>query len=115
MEDRLFKWLQEKRLNGACLSRKAIKIKAIELNNQKNKKSNYKASNGWFERFLSRFELSYRRVSSSGRDLPKNCQEIINNFLKGCQKFNQLDEKVIYNMDEASIYLDSPGNNGYKN
>jgi len=109
IETGLFNWIKDERSKGACLSSKVIKIKAIELVNEIDATLNFKASNGWFERFLVRSGLCCRRVSSSGRDLPQNSQETIDQFIQNCKKFNQLSNKVIYNMDEASIYLDSPG------
>jgi hypothetical protein len=109
LETGLFNWIKDARSNGACLSSKVIKLKAIELVNEIGTTSDFKASNGWFERFLARSGLCCRRVSSSGRDLPQNSQETIDLFIQNCKKFNQLGNRVIYNMDEASIYLDSPG------
>ena len=110
MESLLFGWIKQERSNGACVSSKAIKLKAVELHNQIDATKEFKSSNGWFERFLKRHGLCCRRLSSTGRDLPNNCQEIVNLFLQDCKKLNQFDDKAIYNMDEASIYLDSPGN-----
>jgi hypothetical protein len=110
LETGLLNWIKDARSNGACLSSKVIKLKAIELVNEIGTTSDFKASNGWFERFLAWSGLCCRRVSSSGRDLPQNSQETIDLFIQNCKKFNQLGNRVIYNMDEASIYLDSPGN-----
>ena len=110
IESRLFIWIKEKRMEGACLNSKAIKLKARELHNEIDINTEFQMTNGWFEKFLKRYGLSCRRVSSSGRDLPKNCHETIKVFLKDCEKFNHLDTKAFYNMDEASIYLDSASN-----
>ena len=41
----------------------------------------FKYSRGWFQNFMKRYNLSYRRISTSGRDLPKNCFQIIKDFL----------------------------------
>ncbi len=74
LETGLLNWIKDERSNGACLSSKVIKLKAIELVNEIGTTSDFKASNWWFERFLGRSGLCCRRVSSSGRDLPQNSQ-----------------------------------------
>jgi hypothetical protein len=40
------------------------------------------ASNGWLSRFLSRFKLIVRRVSTSGHELPENCSDIVFKYLQ---------------------------------
>ena len=64
-------------------------------------------------KFLNRKRLSFRRVSTHGRDLPKNVNEIIDTFLSSCSKFIPIDRDHICNMDETTIYLDSPARTTY--
>jgi hypothetical protein len=39
-----------------------------------------KSSSDWLRNFMGRYDLSYRRITTSGRDLPKDCIQIIVNF-----------------------------------
>ena len=109
VESELYEWIKNERTNGACINTSVVKLKAIEIYKKTGTNTNFKASNGWLEKFLKRYGLCSRRVSSSGRELPKNCKKIIELFLQDCSKFNEVCTSAIYNMDEASIYLDSPG------
>jgi hypothetical protein len=54
-----------------------------------------------------------RRITTKGREAPKNATGIIKNFLQDCQNMINLDNYTpneIINMDETSIYLDFPSN-----
>ena len=42
----------------------------------------WKSSKGWMRNFMKRFDLSYRRITTSGRELSKNCIKIIEDFLE---------------------------------
>lgn len=66
-------------------------------------------SNGWLQRFLKRKRLVRRRVTTSGRALPANAKFEINQFIQDCHKFRDpnFDNRLLLNMDETSIYLDS--------
>ncbi|CAF1058245.1 unnamed protein product [Brachionus calyciflorus] len=118
LETHLYNWICEKRLQGACLSVTTVKLKAIEFYNtvcaQTNEaKIEFKCSNGWFTNFCHRKNLVIRRITTTGRDLPKNALDIIKNFFGDCQKItnrpNYIAERIL-NMDETTIYLDQPSN-----
>jgi hypothetical protein len=51
-----------------------------------------------------------RRITTSGRDLPKNSKAIIDEFISACanqiRKY-KLDRNCLANMDETSVNLDS--------
>ena len=47
----------------------------------------FKASPGWFRRFLKRFRLKSRRITTSGKQqLPKDFANIINKYLDNVQE-----------------------------
>lgn len=110
MEEVLYDWVVEQRDLGLCVSQRSIKRKALEIVSQTN--STFLASSGWLHRFLKRNKLVLRRITTSGRELSKDAPKIINDFLDHCTKFQVegFDRRCLINMDETSIYLDSPSN-----
>ena len=62
--------------------------------------------------FFRRNNFVVRRITTSGRDLPKNSDKLVQDFLNECKQKFQLDNfnlDAVLNMDETSIYLDAPG------
>lgn len=95
---------------GSPVSAKSIKLKSKEIALDLNV-TGFKASDGWFRRFLRRSNYCFRRVSSTGRGLSKNAGKTCEDFINKCSETLLLEpKKSIFNMDETSIYLDSPGN-----
>jgi hypothetical protein len=107
LEETLASWINEKRAAGAAVSSKSIILKAKEIARERNL-ADFKASKGWFRRFLNRTGLSFRRITSSGRELPQDVAKTCETFIQNCSQ-SSADKKTILNMDETSIYLDSPG------
>lgn len=108
IEIELNDWIKEMRSRCACISGLLIKNKALSIATS-NQIANFKASNGWLERFLDRFNYTLRRVTSVGRDLPLDHEKILKEFLDRWKGFSNLEREDIFNMDETSIYLDFPG------
>ena len=117
MEKKLIYLINDKRSSGACLSGLSIKQKSMEIHRELYNTIEFKATNGWFLNFCKRRQLTLRRVTTSGRDLPANSQSIIDSFFKECQKLvvDGYSNDEILNMDETSIYLDFPTNCAYTN
>ncbi|CAF0902923.1 unnamed protein product, partial [Brachionus calyciflorus] len=89
LETNLFNWITDKRSQGICLSGLSIKLQAMQLfktiyENTPESNIEFKASNGWFENFCTRKDLVLRRITSSGRDLPKNTIDILKQFFSDC-------------------------------
>lgn len=130
MEIRLSKWIIEKRESGHSISGFQIKIKAKEIYNEIHPNGDteieannalasdctlpwveFKASDGWLSKFCSRRGFVLRRVSSCGRELPKDCLNIILKFYLELTKIitdNGFQKGQILNMDESCQYLDAP-------
>ena len=104
LEDTLYTWITEKRAQGMLVNSSSVQLKALELSTDRQ----FKASNGWLARFLRRRRLTTRRITTSGRLLPTNTRDTINQFWNECRKFrtNAFDGGTLINMDETSIYLD---------
>jgi hypothetical protein len=118
MEYKLYQWICEQREKGGCVSGTAIKQKAIELfnvvyENTIERQNEFKASNGWFSNFCKRKLLTIRRITTTGRDFPKDAIKSIKTFFSECQQMvnhNSFNSNQLINMDETSIYLDYPSN-----
>ena len=60
---------------------------------------------------MGRFNLVYRRISSSGRNLPKDFIEKIKNHLNLVQEAaSRYEPSMILGFDESSFYMDAVGN-----
>ena len=60
---------------------------------------------------MVRFKLVRRKISSSGRRIPEDCVEKINDYLDGLHsKVDGYELNEIFNFDESSFYMDMPGN-----
>ena len=115
MEDILDAWAKGLRDAGCGFT---LKVKALQsLREDLNIKLEFTASDGWLRGFLFRKNYSLRRITTTGRDLPTNCLETINNFHKECAVYfiddTEFDPNGLVNMDETSVYIDKPSNYTY--
>ena len=77
LESQLFNWIVERRVQGVCLQGYHIQDFALSLKRELNLNPSFNASRGWLYRFLKRHNLVLRRVSTTGKDLPKNVKDCI--------------------------------------
>ena len=89
------------------MSEALIKHKAIEFS----KNESFTAYLGWFELFMIGENLFLRRVTTSGRDLPSDYQEIVDSSLNDCNdQFcanYHVDRNTIINMKQEYILIQS--------
>lgn len=130
-ENELKNWIREARDNGRVVSGRAIKARAMQLAVQM-KLSNFNCSSGklhfnffkikiesliiksgWLYKFLSRANLSLRRITTNGRELPANTKEVIKQYIDECKtqiKDKRVPSSSVFNMDQTTIYIDTFGN-----
>jgi hypothetical protein len=87
MEFQVKNWINGLRNEGACVSGESIMKQAVlvyrsihpigvQTDEQQEicskDRVNFTGSRGWFQNFMKRNKFSYRRVSTTGRDLPTN-------------------------------------------
>ena len=118
MEDILDELAKGLRDAGCYVSGFFLKVKALQiLRENLNVIAEFTASDGWLRGFLFRKNYSLRRITTTGRDLPTNCLETINNLHKECAVFYiddaEFDPNGLVNMDETSVYIDKPSNYNY--
>ena len=95
MEFQLKKSIDESRERDVCIDGDSIRAKAIEIyheihplghsneipNDLCDKENKiFKASSGWLQNFCARNNFTYRRITTTGRDLPNNAIDRINDF-----------------------------------
>ncbi|RNA00958.1 hypothetical protein BpHYR1_050731 [Brachionus plicatilis] len=81
MENELLAWFDLERLNKRSVSGFDIKHKALEIHQRIYSnilaQNPFQASDGWLYGWLERNSKTYRRVTTTGRDLPNNYMQII--------------------------------------
>lgn len=64
---------------------------------------------------MRRHNLTFRRVTTLGRDLPKNARDLALEFIQTAQAVtSRVDLSEIYAMDETGIEVDSPSEQTYE-
>jgi hypothetical protein len=103
------KWFIEMRDKKIQVLTNDIKLKALELG-----PINFKASDGWLEKFLKRNKISYRCTTKIVQQLRDDSHEKIIDFLGKIMEFmtkfklrNNGIEPVSLNFDETPIYLNN--------
>ena len=82
LEELVYQWIVSKRLQKQRVTRKGIQQKAVELYNSTIKgEQDFQASNGWLEKFMSRYSLSPRRKTTQSQRLPFDLVPKIQRFI----------------------------------
>lgn len=114
LEEQLVDWIEQERARECVITSKSIRNKAIDISRRIYDNTTFLASQGWFENFKRRKKLSFRRISSSGRELGASSLDSIVKFIKENESINSSRTRAnIFNMDETSIYLDFPSTYTY--
>lgn len=68
-----------------------------------------KGTNGWLVNFLLRHNLTLRRITTSGRALPRDSHKVVNKHLEKMALLAlEYRKSAILNMDETNLQLDYP-------
>ncbi|OOY49140.1 hypothetical protein BOV97_13080 [Solemya velum gill symbiont] len=107
LEDSLVEWLTEQRKSGIAISGKMIKLESL----RESSNPDFKASDGWLQKFKRRFGLSTRQRTSIGQKLPDDSEEKLMSFHKFVLSLRRQHEyplSDIFNMDETPLRFDMP-------
>ena len=106
MEVQLYDYVMDERAAGRCVTCGMIRAEALRLLPN----TNCETSNGWLTRFLRRKHLSFRRITTSVRDLPSNAGENVRAFLGMWTPFLEpgIDRDTLLNGDETTICIEPP-------
>lgn len=109
LEDQLVGWIEREREKECVLTSKSIRLQALKIADEIYEDNSFLASTGWFQNFKRRKHISFRRISSSGRELGSAFIGLVQEFTRENSLLNvNRDLGSIFNMDETSIYLDFP-------
>lgn len=119
MENTLVKWIQEERNSGRAVTTFQIKAQAEEIlrtenENKEFEATDFKASNGWLERFLHRHNIVSRSMTSIGQKVPDNANELCEKFYEFFDRSaKDINTSYIGNMDETPLWFDVPRQKTY--
>ena len=113
MEEEVNQWVEEKRQNGYGVSRLAIRLYTQRLakSGKYADTKEFKASQGWYTRFLDRHDLALRQRTKIVQKLPTDYERKIVNFQKYViQRRREVDYPLyrIGNMDETPMCFNMP-------
>ena len=112
IDHKLYAWVKERREAGCRVTGSQVRKEGLRLH-RLNGKQNFKASNGWYDRFMVRYNLSNRRQTHMSQkkeeELSQKQQDFLRFIIK-LRKSKKYDLSEIGNMDETPIWLDMPGN-----
>ena len=107
MEEALLEYVRERRKSGVSLNGNVVKRKAVSLYQTHYHDGEFRASKGWYWKFLKRNKLVQRRVTGVGQKIPSCAPELCEQFLNDMNRLSQ-EYDVILNCDETPLYFDIP-------
>ena len=102
-DEKLISWVRNQRQKKLRVSRTIIQKEALTLSTEEN----FKASNGWLEKFLLRHNLVSRRPTTTCQKEPEEYAEKIVNYLLFVENSRRTSNyRYIFAADETADYLD---------
>lgn len=104
MENALYLWFIQRRSKHTPISGEILKAKAIEFYKKITQKDDFRASDGWLDKFKKRFGI--RLLTISGEKLSSNesaVQPFIEHFKNKVEELGLLPDQI-YNADESGLF-----------
>ncbi|CAG4987678.1 unnamed protein product [Parnassius apollo] len=104
MENALYMWFLQRRSKHTPISGEILKTKAIEFYKKITHKDDFRASDGWLDKFKKRFGI--RLLTVSGEKLSSDesaVQPFIQHFKNKVEELGLLPDQI-YNADESGLF-----------
>ncbi|XP_012245755.1 jerky protein homolog-like [Bombus impatiens] len=98
LESKLYRWFQQRKLLGDCLTDNILINKAKEIETEFPSTSNFKASRGWLQNWKKKYDIG--KNTTDPNEIAAN--NFIREFLQILVK-EDINEEDVYNMDETSL------------
>lgn len=109
MEAELSSWICQQRHDGLPVCSSTIKVRAQQILEKEGMSGDFQASNGWLERFLKRYDIVCRTVTSVGQKVPPNAHLLCESFFDfHNSSVSGVPVSCIGNMDETPLWFDLP-------
>lgn len=99
----IFQWYLHARVNNLKISGPLLKEKALELASEVGL-NDFKASNGWLQKFKERHQISYKNIHGNPASSVKQCV-IIEWLSKVKELIDGYEECNIFNCDETGLFF----------
>lgn len=119
-EKKLYDWIIDQRKAGLAVNYAIIRVKMLEIMREPDiialygdLTNSFRLSNRWLYAFMKRRKLSLRRRTKIGQKLPKQTEELLENFHRFVIRLRiekSYEMCNIFNMDETPVWFDMAGN-----
>lgn len=119
-EKKLYDWVIGQRKQGLAVTSATIKVAMFNILEEPDiialygdTTETFKASRNWLNRFMKRYKLSLRRRTKVSQKLPRQTQELLENFYQFITRLKiekSIESCNIFNMDETPVWFDMAGN-----
>lgn len=110
LDDRLFDFFMDERIDGRAVTNGALKKKALEFA-EKLKLQNFNASSGYIRNFKKRMDISMRRGTNECQRQPEQLTEILHAWRLSIRNHRRREDYLLHeiaNMDETMCRFDMP-------
>ncbi|XP_013167850.1 PREDICTED: jerky protein homolog-like [Papilio xuthus] len=103
MESALYMWYIQQRSKHTPISGEILKAKAIEFYKKITNKDDFRASDGWLDKFKKRFGIRLLTISSEISSNESAVQSFIQHFKNKVEELGLLPDQI-YNADESGLF-----------
>jgi hypothetical protein len=102
INDNVYEWFVAQRAKNIAISGPILQEYARQIGNKFNNSEKFKASNGWLEKFRTRYNISFRVISGESRAVDQGTIDDWKSRLRNI--IEDYDPVDIFNMDETGLF-----------